>query len=775
MKFVETQCFSRDRLNLVSVLGISVFSIILAVVAHGLSFPEKLSPRSHQQSFFGIAADGWILDGSKVTLPSVVPFASVVSLEFDHWRPGTDEPAHLIVSSCATGQKDILVLPNAEPLRMRLGAGCSFLRPIEIAFRVVNPVRAGEDDARQVAVRLQSVSLHSALGLPLLLEGEILISALLLMVLYVVVRRLCCQFSLVIGQGAAMVLPALFGLGAALLISNSQAHNRLEVWWLLGAVALIFAGAQRSVAPQHDSPVSVSTTRLLLLSVFLLGAGLRFYGLDFGLPDPYHPDELKKAQVLQSMSARDSLNPQYFLHPSLLLYSGYALANVLIGVFGHGALPETYILGGRLASALAGSLSILVLYCIGTRLHSRWLGFVAAALLSVSPLHVTCSRYMKEDALLLFFLLLTVACALRAVNIRSLSSVLLTGVSAGLAMGSKYSGLLAVGLLLALPWLVSRSVFPDRRMSGFVCGGMLLVPLVFLLTSPYALLDYPTFKAGLAYEAAHMLDGHTARIDPWSQYWMYHMRRSLVPGMQFLPLLFGVYGFGRALRSGSLLWLSLAGLVLLFYLPAEWVRAKPAPQPERYVLTCVPFIALLAGFVLVQVQRKAVQFALVVLLLFAPLYRSVTLASELRLDTRKQMALWIAENVPAGSKIAIDGGYYAPVLDDSLTLGSDTESEFQPPRFDIAHLHVATRPWEYRLARLERQGFDFIILSSLSYDRYFSQPLVPPSQRAIYQRLQDSAQLVKEFQPRFGTYGFHNPTLQLYAVSSQARAQFSPR
>ena len=59
-----------------------------------------------------------------------------------------------------------------------------------------------------------------------------------------------------------------------------------------------------------------------------------------------------------------------------------------------------------------------------------------------------------------------------------------------------------------------------------------------------------------------------------------------------------------------------------------------------------------------------------------------------------------------------------------------------------------------------------MVLSSLFYDRYFSQPEADPVLRQRIREVFERVPIVKQFSPRFGTYGFHNPTLTLFSLKT---------
>ena len=729
--------------------------ILISLIGVGLSLPNGYTPKKPYGAFSAIAQDGWVVSDSVVTLPSLAPFLSIIDVTFDPWRPGSVGPAHVGISFCNTEVPDFLLLPEASRQRFRLGTECG-LGPVEIRFLLHNPVRAGPTDNRMIGMRLESVGVSSVFGFPVPVIPSVGVFSLL--------TSIVLGLSVVLFTGRFRVLAFAFTAAASLfLLSTFEDASELELYSLFGVGILLLLGLLYSKLCPEQTEKKISSTQAYyagIVAIVLLASVLRMSGLDFGLPAPYHPDELKKAGVIVSMQERESLNPQYFLHPSMLLYASYGVYSVVISHISSLDVESGIILAGRSVSALAGIISVVLLVLIGTKLHSRRLGLFAGALLAVFPLHVTCSRYLKEDSLLVCFLLLAFYFTLRAAESRKFLDFVLSASAVGLAAGTKYSGVLGVGLLLSAPWITSRSFVPTWKLFPKIIFALLIfVPLGFLLCTPYAVLDTSSFFKGIAFETEHMLIGHGGEIDAWSQYWMYHLRRSLMPGVQVFPLLLFLLAVGVAIGTRNVLWLVVAASALGFYLPAEWVKAKPAPQPERYVLPCLPFIALLASWLVLQLPERSTRILVAVLLLAFPAYASFRLALELKHDTREQMASWMREELPEDSHLAVDGGFYSPAF---------LEKDFQ-----VKHLHVSTKPWEYRSGSLKRRHVDYVVLSSLSYDRYFEQPNAPKAIREVYKQLFGSLALVKEVKPQYKTYGFHNPTVRLYAVTPEARAALS--
>jgi dolichyl-phosphate-mannose--protein O-mannosyl transferase len=125
--------------------------------------------------------------------------------------------------------------------------------------------------------------------------------------------------------------------------------------------------------------------------------------------------------------------------------------------------------GWRIASALAGIISVLLLYLLALRLGgSRVVALLSAGLMALDPLHLVQSRVAMLDIFVAMLGLVALLCAL---NARSASRrgarlwLLGLGLSGGAATATKWSG--AIFLLLGLAILVfDRFVVEPRPDSG---------------------------------------------------------------------------------------------------------------------------------------------------------------------------------------------------------------------------------------------------------------------------------------------------------------------
>lgn len=732
-------------------------SFLAAWAGLGLTAGNVLTPTNSLGRFEKIQGDGWIENGSVINLPDLAPRGNRLLLSLNHWRPAGVAPAQLRISVCGELVAQFSV-DQSMTQQIPLRGECE---PRAVSFEVLNPFVASATDRRELGVQLVSAKIASRFGLPfftpwfsLAVAGGI---ALLSLLVLAVLSPTPWAFT-------TLLIPVV----AAYAISDSPnlLWNRVYALWLLStALALAFALArgfdrEKLSKPRGDAYFDSALAASAIFFIVLLGGALRFYGIAFGLPNNFHPDEVPKVNALMRMIEHGDLNPRYFLHPSLLLYSTYFLNNVFHYFGMEGQWRDTAFLAGRAVSAIAGTLSIYFIYLIGRRIYGRAVGLFSASLLAVFPLHVTCSRYMKEDALLLCLVLATTVLVLKAVYEQRSWLLFVAAFVAGCSASAKYSGMLSGAIVFGAPWLKTRSWLPDKRLLIITVAALTLMPLGFVACTPYSVIDSSKFIKDFQSEQHHMERGHTIPLDAWSQYWMYHVYSSILPGMSVFSAVLGIIGMGLLLWRRRFEDLMVVGLILLFYLPAEWVKAKPAPQPERYILPCLPFLAIalaeglqiLAAAMSRSALRRAIP-ALTACALLIPTMRSVNLASELMTDTRSEMAKWMTENLPRGSKVYLDWKPYAP--------------RFWDNEFQITYVPRATILNNLNLSNLRKSDQDYLVLSSLFYDRYFSQPHGDASLRQRFREVFEQVPVVKQFSPQYGTYGFHNPMLTLFSLKRE--------
>ncbi|MBI1813807.1 MAG: glycosyltransferase family 39 protein [Deltaproteobacteria bacterium] len=473
---------------------------------------------------------------------------------------------------------------------------------------------------------------------------------------------------------------------------------------------------------------------------------LRLWHIDFGLPEFFHPDEPIKAQKALAIAAGD-LNPHYFWHPSFMLYT--TAVAVRLFAWNDGPVdPTRVVLIGRVVNATFGALTIPLTFLLGRAIAGSAVGLGAAALLTVAPLPVFCSHYLKEDAPLTFWIVAAAVAALRLTRRGTTRDYIVAGLLCGAAIATKYTGLLA----LLLPFLAHRERpgHEPRQLRWLGFAAM----IAFITLTPFAVLDTWQFARGVGHEGSNVVTGMaTSALSPLPFLWTFHLRYSIAPGLGWLATALALVGFVWALRQPTASYRVVTAFVALGYTIFENSPYKPPPNFDRYVLPLLPFLAVLAMVGVRALRRRVPLLAVAVLaaLLIEPTVRSLQLLTTMTPDTRERAAEWLRANLPPGARIILEG----QLVDD----------EGHPVVAYAPHLTKANATYVFSLAqRPERLGeFDYAVASSFMYDRFVRFGAGDPSAAAFYRTL-FARPLAAEFAPPTSSYGFHNPTLRVYRL-----------
>jgi len=486
----------------------------------------------------------------------------------------------------------------------------------------------------------------------------------------------------------------------------------------------------------------------ILLGIVLLAAGLRFWGIGFGLPNLYaRPDETEiVARAIRFFSG--DLNPHFFQYPSLFFYLIAAVHGVFLGFRGLTGTPleaslaatavdpGPFFLMARGVSALLGVLTVLIIYRGATRLLNREAALMAAFFLAVSPLHVRDSHFATTDIALACFTILAGFAILRVLTEGGWRAYAWAGLTSGLVAATKYIGVLFVGPLL-LAHLLSPAK-PADGTQGIPGPGtwisrklgdsgpwifLLCAFAAFLIASPFSLLDFSVSWSNFRFQLSHLDSGHVVLLGPA---WRYHSLFTLPMGLGLPVYLAAIVGFVLLLARYPARTLVLFGFPLLFALST----ASGQTVFLRYMLPLFPFACLAAGYGawwLIQkmpIQGKGRGMVLLTMALAAPgLYRTVTMDAFLSLeDTRPLATEWLKENTDGVARVHLTGSEYGhpklPPPPDSLrTLLGRLRSASPEPDFRAAwsfEIEQLEARLAHRLAEGAGEGFYYVPESEIS-------------------------------------------------------------
>jgi 4-amino-4-deoxy-L-arabinose transferase-like glycosyltransferase len=209
-----------------------------------------------------------------------------------------------------------------------------------------------------------------------------------------------------------------------------------------------------------------------LAVIFILSIFLRYYG--FQKPHGLTFDEGLYANLLAPQLKENLANystqaayhrmiaqepgryiPEYldrplFKHPPLYCY----LIMLNYKMFGESDLAAVSV------SIILGSLMVLAVFLLGAVLYDHRVGLISAFLLSIEPVHWVCSERIWMETTMSFFILLAIL--FFALGQKQKIFLLASGISAGLALLTKYPGALALWIIVTFALLADRALWKEK-------------------------------------------------------------------------------------------------------------------------------------------------------------------------------------------------------------------------------------------------------------------------------------------------------------------------
>jgi hypothetical protein len=383
---------------------------------------------------------------------------------------------------------------------------------------------------------------------------------------------------------------------------------------------------------------------------------LRFVPIWFGLPYPHaRPDETVSLGGAIAVLSGDP-NPHFFHWPSLIFYLFAALhtaASWIKGALAGDALTNIeFVLIARGCVALAGTLTVVVLFRLARRLADPATALLAAAFLAVGTLHVRESHFAMTDVVMTLLVTMALALLIRGLDelpsTESLRSFAASGMTGGLAASTKYSAAAVLASMAAAQILLLAGRPPLTAVRTWLPSAAFLSLFVFgfLVATPYAVLDFEAFAGAIRYDFTHLAGGHAIDV---GRGWSYHLRRSLPFGLGPGVFVAGLAGFVPLLRHHARLGVPIAAFAAVLYASLAGGRTVFF----RYVLPLVPVLCLtaavavrhVASWLVIRVPRtdRHIVIVLAALVALPSFANSVWLDVILsRTDTRVLAAQWLA-------------------------------------------------------------------------------------------------------------------------------------
>lgn len=397
--------------------------------------------------------------------------------------------------------------------------------------------------------------------------------------------------------------------------------------------------------------------------------------------DTYHPDETAIFNALSNMSPSElDFNPRYFNYPSFNIYLTGAVVQVAsqLGwvdvradkayyIANPEAMGEIIQLGRFVAVAYSAAGVILLWLTVGLLLGWRT-GFLSGFLLAIMPLWVRNSHFSLVNVPQTTWMIAVMFFSVLALKRQNMRWLYVGALCSGFAASTKYNGGFAIIAVLFVGWILlqKRDRRPVRFATFFMVAG-LLAATAFFLTSPYILLDFPTFREDILFEA----DRRAGQFD------IMFLLRSLVVAQGTILALFSTLGFGITLSRFR----QTEYQFLLVWFVAGFATMAISDQDfVRYLISGLPILAVMAAIGIGTIghavadkvrgdnARRLTWTAVVAVAVVPTLLYSIDLVrTTLGPDIRLAMSRYIDSEVPAGTTIYIQGGLYF----DEPTVNSD--------------------------------------------------------------------------------------------------------
>jgi hypothetical protein len=550
--------------------------------------------------------------------------------------------------------------------------------------------------------------------------------------------------------------------------------------------------------------------------VIAIGLALRLWRIGAGLPD--FLDEAipwKTAFRMWTDEHRVDWNPHFFNYPSLTIYLCLFLQKLLYAV-GH-ALgryptpadflmdyeldPSPMVIAARTLGVAFDAVTLVMVARIGERLH-RGAGVAAAALVALAPTMIATSRAIYTDTYMTAFALAALERMLAFRDEGKPAQLAAAAVLAGLAAGSKYPGALA---LVPLAWVL----IERRGRQGALPWALACVAAagVFFITTPFALLDFATFRRDLGFEGLHMASGHLGSAGRHGFLFQLRTLRGDVgwPGLHCSGLA-GPHrgGAARARRSRDAVALPVAGGCCDL---AGACRGRTLPHagvPVAAALVVCAALDLAARLRLERAREQTVVSALAAAVLVLPMFPGGLAAGGTGADdTQAQTRRWCEAHLP-DSVLILREGYTGNLFTRQRaavvqrTRGFQAASAARRERlldrrtFDAADLPLITAgdasllldsgAGANRLLRVFDQpadinqifydlrvlhGVDYVLTSGAARSRFGADTLRYAAQARFYRFLDRDAEHIASFHPGRGVSG---PEIEIYRIGDRARA-----
>lgn len=406
--------------------------------------------------------------------------------------------------------------------------------------------------------------------------------------------------------------------------------------------------------------ITILLTALLFLACFFT----RFYNLDWGDGNFFHPDENNMASAINRLTPT-SLDPEFYAYgqfPLYLVYFPMRLFNI----------PNSFhyaVIGLRISSALFSFFSVIVFYLIGRHLFSRnGPRLILLAMLTFHPGFIQLAHFGTTESILIFISATNLFLSIKYCQTGFPKYILAASFLTGLGLATKITA-----LAFSIPIFLSLFLWSKKRRS-YLAGLLLAVIYVlislqfFIVGSPYNIIANRDFLSTFKYETS--VATGSAKVFYTSQFidskpYLFHLTK-IFPYVHGLPqYLFSFFGFfwiifflcsAGVRRSFSNHLRSIWLIILISSLVQFLYNGQLYVKWTRFVSPLFFLGPVLSTYFIHRLSSKIPKAIIVLLVVFSILPGLIFLSIYYQPDIRLTASQWLNDNLPPNSFVLSEAG-----------------------------------------------------------------------------------------------------------------------
>lgn len=423
-----------------------------------------------------------------------------------------------------------------------------------------------------------------------------------------------------------------------------------------------------------------------LLFLLLIGELIPIsYGIEnLRLMQVFSTDEASAVERVLLNLKNDDLDPRGYYNYGYFYHTVCFYMIKLLESFGFKADAMLVVIVFRLISWFSYILVGIVIYKIFT-LHFKGrkdFGLILMMLLLSLPGFAFWSRFVHPDMLQALMILLAVLIAFSA---HEVIYIMMASAIAGIAFGTKYSGLFVLPFLF-LPYILNSFIVSSKTLKFWlkVISVFILAVLIFLtlwvVTNPYVLKNFNQFRVDFLYEKKHISIGH-GKVEPKNPFLWFPVLWELFGAVNSIVVVVGVLTLLITLiitikRDKIKKFLSDPGnrnlLTIILYIITTFVylMLEVRMREPRYLFPILPFILLIAIYSFQNIstlfKSPLIKHIIIIGLFVSVLIPTLQSLSKAAAVTRKyedeyiKAGNFLAQNEPGELRVLADSYSYVP-------------------------------------------------------------------------------------------------------------------